>query len=121
MVLRHQDGDAWDYVAIQHIGSKATVEAAGIPVPPDKRDLSEWHTDTFVNGPSWEEFTNAMGIGADSAGKTGGSVYVVSVYRPALGDREGLEKMLSEAPQPPDTSAGNASLYTIWKAVPGPF
>src|SRR5204863_107014 len=42
-VLRHQDGDAWDYVAIEHLGTKASVEAAGTAVPPDKRDLSEWH------------------------------------------------------------------------------
>src|SRR5262249_13043733 len=42
IVLRHQDGDAWDYVVITHLGPKATVEAAGTAVPPDKRDLSEW-------------------------------------------------------------------------------
>src|ERR1044072_7000793 len=29
IVLRHQDGDAWDYVVIAHLGPKATVEAAG--------------------------------------------------------------------------------------------
>src|SRR5437667_387957 len=56
IVLRHQDGDAWDYAVITHLGPKATVEAAGTAVPPDKRDLSAWHNDTFVNGPSWEEF-----------------------------------------------------------------
>jgi RecG-like helicase len=38
IVLRHQDGDAWDYVVITHLGPKATVEAAGTAVPPDKRD-----------------------------------------------------------------------------------
>jgi hypothetical protein len=84
VVLRHQDGDAWDYVVITHIGPKATVEAAGIPVPPDKRDLSEWHNDTFVNGPSWEEFTRAMGIDGDSATKTAGSVHVVQFIVPHL-------------------------------------
>jgi hypothetical protein len=113
VVLRHQDGDAWDYVVITHIGPKATVEAAGTAVPPDKRDLSEWHNDTFVNGPSWEEFTRAMGIEGDSETKPAGSVYVVSVYRPAPGHREGLEKMLSEAPQSPDTSAGNVLLQHL--------
>src|SRR5437016_11453760 len=92
IVLRHQDGDAWDYVVITHIGPKATVEAAGTAVPPDKRDLSQWHTDTFVNGPSWEEFTRAMGIDADSKSKTTGSVYSVSYYRPAPGHREQLER-----------------------------
>ncbi len=113
LLLRHQEGDAWDYVVIAHIGPKATVEAAGIPVPADKRDLGEWHTDTFVNGPSWEEFTSAMGISGDSATKSADSVYVVSVYRPAPGHREGLEKMLSEAPQAPDTSAGNVLLQHL--------
>ena len=63
-------------------------------VPPDKRDLGAWHTDTFVNGPSWEEFTKAMGIDADSKSKTAGSVYSVFYYRPAPGHREQLEKML---------------------------
>jgi hypothetical protein len=29
VVLRHQDGDAWDYVVITHLGTKATVDAAG--------------------------------------------------------------------------------------------
>ena len=85
VVFRHQDGDAWDYVAIEHLGTKATVEAAGTAVPPDKRDLSDWHNDTFVNGPSWEEFTRAMGIDGESASKSSGSVYSVSYYRSAPG------------------------------------
>ena len=113
LVLRHQEGDAWDYVVIEHLGTKATVEAAGTAVPPDKRDLSQWHNDTFVNGPSWAEFTRAMGIDGDSATKSSGSVYVVSVYRPAPGHRDGLEKMLSEAPQSPDTSAGNVLMQHL--------
>src|SRR6267142_3200681 len=114
VVLRHQDGDAWDYVVITHIGPKATVEAAGTAVPPDKRDLSEWHNDTFVNGPSWEEFTKAMGIDADSKSKTTGSVYSVSYYRPAPGHREQLEKMLGETPSAAnDTTAGNVLMQHL--------
>jgi hypothetical protein len=114
IVLRHQDGDAWDYVVITHLGSKATVEAAGMAVPPDKRDLSQWHTDTFVNGPSWEDFTRAMGIDKDSASKTSGSVYSVSYYRPAPGHREQLERVLSEVPSGAgDTSAGNVLLQHL--------
>ena len=114
IVLRHQDGDAWDYVVITHLGTKATVQAAGTAVPADKRDLSEWHTDTFVNGPSWEEFTRAMGIDADSKSKTGGSVYSVSYYRPAPGHRQQLEQMLSEvASGPTDTTAGNALMQHL--------
>ncbi len=114
IVLRHQDGDAWDYVVITHMGPKATVEATGTAVPPDKRNLSEWHTDTFVNGPSWEEFTKAMGIDADSKSKTGASVYSVSYYRPAAGHREQLEKMLG---QPVggrgDTTVGNVLMQHL--------
>jgi hypothetical protein len=114
IVLRHQDGDAWDYVVITHLGPKASVEAAGTAVPPDKRDLSAWHTDTFVNGPSWEEFTRAMGIDADSKSKTTGSVYSVSYYRPAPGHREQLEKMLGEVPSAPsDTTAGNVLMQHL--------
>jgi len=114
IVLRHQDGDAWDYMVITHLGPKAIVEAAGAAVPPDKRDLSEWHTDTFVNGPSWEEFTKAMGIDADSKSKTTGSVYSVSYYRPAPGHRQQLEKMLSETPSgPTDTTVGNVLMQHL--------
>lgn len=114
LVLRHQEGDSWDYVVITHMGTKATVEAAGNPAPPDKRDLYDWHNDTFVNGPSWDEFTKAMGIDSDSAGKTSGSVYVVGVYRPAPGHRDELEKMLGEAPsRPADTTAGNVLMQHL--------
>jgi hypothetical protein len=114
IVLRHQDGDAWDYVLITHLGPKATVEAAGTAVPPDKRDLSAWHNDTFVNGPSWEEFTRAMGIDGDSASKTSGSVYSVSYYRPAPGHREQLEKMLGQVPSAPsDRTAGNVLMQHL--------
>src|SRR5213593_4303602 len=56
LVLRHQDGVDWDYAVIDHLGTKATVEATPGPTPPAVRDLYAWHTDTFVNGPAWPEF-----------------------------------------------------------------
>ena len=114
IVLRHQDGDAWDYVVITHLGQKATVKAAGAAVPADKRALSACHTDTFVNGPSWEEFSRAMGIDKDSVSTTTGSVYVVSHYLPAPGHRDQLEKMLSEVPSAPnDTTGGNVLMQHL--------
>jgi hypothetical protein len=114
IVFRHQDGDAWDYCVITHLGPKATVQAAGTAVPPDKRNLSAWHTDTFVNGPSWEEFTKAMGIDADSKSTSAGSVYSVSYYRPAPGHREQLEKMLGAVPSAAnDTTAGNVLMQHL--------
>ena len=65
-------------------------------------------------GPSWEEFTRAMGIDKDSASSTAGSVYSVSYYRPAPGHREQLEKMLSETPSAPnDTTAGNVLMQHL--------
>ena len=73
------------------------MEATGNPPPAAARDLNAWHTDTFVNGPSWPDFSKAMGIDEGSAAKTAGSVYVVSVYRAAPGHRDQLEKSLSQA------------------------
>ncbi len=108
LVLRHQEGDSWDYAVIQHMGTTATVDAARPAPSPSVRDLSDWHNDTFVSGPSWAEFTKAMGIDetADKS-KTAGSVYVISVYRPIAGHRDQLDTMLGEAPNAGDTSAGN--------------
>jgi hypothetical protein len=97
VVLRHQEGDDWDYVVIQHLGPKAEVSAA-TPAPSDAiRNLRAWHDDTFVSGPSWGEFTKQMGIG----GPTGaaGLVYVFGVHRTVPGHREQLEKALN-APGP---------------------
>ena len=31
IVLRHQDGEDWDYAVIEHLGTKASVDAAGNP------------------------------------------------------------------------------------------
>jgi hypothetical protein len=98
LVLRHEDGAPWDYVAIQHLGTKATVEAAGNPRGQAMRTLSDWHDDTFVNGPSWAEFAKAMGIDDAGKSKSTESVYVVSVYRPLPGHEDALEKFLSEPP-----------------------
>jgi hypothetical protein len=114
LVLRHQEGDSWDYAVIQHMGTTATVDAARPAPSPAVRDLSDWHNDTFVNGPSWAEFTKAMGIDeAADKSKTAGSVYVLSVYRPAVGHREQLETMLGEAPGPGDTSSGNVLMQHL--------
>jgi hypothetical protein len=34
IVLRHQDGEDWDYAVIEHMGTKTTVEAAGTAMSP---------------------------------------------------------------------------------------
>src|SRR5262249_4068213 len=60
ITLRHEDGDSWDYVVIEHMGVKATVDLTATPMTPQQRLLSEWHNDTFVAGPSWSEFSKAL-------------------------------------------------------------
>ena len=114
MVLRHQEGDAWDYCVITHLGTKVTVDATPFQVPPSMRDVTDWHNDTFVNGPSWDEFTKAMAISDDAKSKSAGSVYVVSVFRPTAGHRDELEKLLAAPPnRPSDTSAGTVLMQHL--------
>jgi hypothetical protein len=92
VVLRHQEGDDWDYAVIQHLGQKPTVSvtppaAAGAP------EVRASHTDTFVSGPSWADFTREMGIGG--TGKPG-AVYVLGFHRAVPGHRTQLEQLLSQ-------------------------
>lgn len=97
VVLRHQEGDDWDYVVIQHLGSKTEVTATAPPPPDAQRALSAWHSDTFVSGPSWGDFSKEMSIGGSA--NAAGLVYVVGVQRAVPGHREQLLKSLS-APGP---------------------
>ena len=92
VVLRHQEGDDWDYAVIQHLGQKPTV---AITPPPASAaaDLRAWHSDTFVSGPSWADFSREMGIGG--SGKPG-AVYVLGFHRAAPGHRTQLEQALNQ-------------------------
>jgi hypothetical protein len=106
VVFRHQQGDAWDYCVIEHLGTKASLDATRPAPPAGQGALGDWHTDTYVNGPSWADFSKALGL--DDASKNASNAYTVSVYRAAPGQREALDKMLNEAPDPAtDTSSGN--------------
>jgi len=96
VVLRHQEGDDWDYAVIQHLGQKAEVSTAP-STRTAERDLRAWHTDTFVSGPSWAEFTKQMGIGGP--GNAANLVYIIGVHREVPGHREQLTKSLN-APGP---------------------
>ena len=90
VVLRHQEGDDWDYVVIQHLGSKAEVTATAPPPSDAVRALTAWHTDTFVSGPSWGEFSKEMSIGGSA--NRADLVYIVGVHRAVPGHREQLLK-----------------------------
>lgn len=108
VVLRHQEGDDWDYVVIQHMGAKAEVTTSAPPVSAAVRGLSAWHNDTFVSGPSWAEFTKQMGIGGSAA--AAGLVYTVGVHRSVPGHREQLEKALNAAGPSSKIQTGSAFL-----------
>jgi hypothetical protein len=95
VVLRHQEGDDWDYCVIEHVGTKATVDPASMAPDPAFRELSAWHGDTFVSGPPWAEFVRAMVLGDGAAKKN--AVYVVGIFRPASGHRDPLEQALKSA------------------------
>ena len=111
VVLRHQEGDDWDYAVIQHLGPKAEVSATA-PAPPDaQRALSAWHSDTFVSGPSWAEFTKEMSIGGSA--NAAGLVYVVGVHRVVPGHREQLLKSLSAPGPSSKIQTGNVLLQHI--------
>jgi len=96
VMLRHQEGDDWDYCVIEHVGTSATVKVTPGPAPSTPA-LSAWHSDTFVSGPSWPEFSRAMGVAANAA-QTAGSVYVVSVFRAVPGHRSQLLELLKRPP-----------------------
>ncbi len=108
-LFRHDDGAQWDYVGVQHMGAKATVEASGNPRGPSMSGLSDWHEDTFVNGPSWDEFSRALGLGD----KNSSAIYVISVYRAVPGKEDALEKFLSEPPTPEDKVAGQVLMQHL--------
>src|SRR4029453_9430582 len=108
VVLRHQEGDDWDYVVIQHLGSKAEVTATSPPPSDAVRALGAWHSDTFLSGPSWGEFSKEMSIGGSANGAA--LVYVVGVHRTVPGHREQLLKSLSAAGPSSKIQTGNVLL-----------
>ena len=111
VVLRHQEGDDWDYVVIQHLGAKAEVTATAPPPSDAVRALTAWHSDTFVSGPSWGEFSKEMSIGGSDAGAS--LVYIVGVQRAVPGHREQLLKSLSAPGPSSKVQVGNVLLQHL--------
>jgi hypothetical protein len=104
VVLRHQEGDDWDYCVIEHLGAKATVEPTPVP-PATGPGLQAWHSDTFVVGPSWAEVTKALATATPATAAS--AVYAVGVHRSAPGHREQLEKALNALPVSTKIQTGN--------------
>jgi len=108
LILRHLEGDDWDFVVIQHLGNKLTLDTSG-PVIGPARELRAWHNDTYAQGPAWPEFAKSMGIGQPQAGAApaGSDIYIVTDYRGAAGHRAQLEETLKRvaaaSPRPGDS------------------
>src|SRR6266542_3286176 len=92
LILRHLEGDDWDFAVIQHLGNKVTLDTSGAAFGP-ARELRAWHNDTYAQGPAWSEFAKAMGIGQQAAGAApaGSDLYIATTYRGAAGHRAQLE------------------------------
>jgi hypothetical protein len=111
VVLRHQEGDSWDYAVIQHMGQKVEVDATPT-APGAASDLRAWHDDTLTAGPGWDEFAKAMGIGG-TAGASG-MVYTLGFHRAVPGHRAQLEKILmSPPPSNSKVQTGNVLLQHL--------
>jgi hypothetical protein len=106
LVLKHQDGDDWDYVVIKHLGKTFTIDPANyaaLATPkPGATPTMAWHTDTITSGPGWEEFSKEMG------GE--GAVYVVATWRAATGHRQELAKVLNARDANAKVQTGNVTL-----------
>lgn len=118
IILRHEDGDSWDFCAIAHIGAKATIDTAHAATPTAANVMANYaaHTDTFAIGPSWAEFTKALGIDENGKGGAKDAAYVVSIYRAGSGQRDALDKFLN---QPPDRSSDSSAGQVLLQHVEG--
>ena len=87
LMLRHQEGDDWDYAIISHLGQKTTITVT--PTPPSALVPTQaWHIDAYVSGPSWGEFSKLMTGPATS-------IYTVGVHRAVPGRRVQLFEALT--------------------------
>jgi hypothetical protein len=111
ILLRHQEGDDWDYVQIEHLGTKATVDIPSAP-PAAARNLSAWHDDTFAAGPPWADFARALGVGGN-ASSSASFVYVVSAFRAVPGHREQLQQVLTRNDPSAKIQVGNVLLHSL--------
>lgn len=91
LLLRHREGDDWDFASVAHQGAAFTVKASDVRMTP-ARALREHHTDTIATGPAWPEFARAMGLAGPQAGAqpAGDVVYILSTYRGLPQHREQL-------------------------------
>jgi hypothetical protein len=108
LLLRHVEGDDWDYCLVQHLGTETSIEAGPFPPTPAGPPTQAWHDDTFVQGPTWTEFSREMGLTDGPAG----SVYLVGVHRAVPGHRTQLLEALDQS-DPESKITGHVTLAHI--------
>lgn len=104
IILRHRDGDEWDLITITPLGKQVTLSANAPPQATQDYfqrvgPLSDWHSDTFVVGPSWAIVQKALVV------TKGDPVYTVTDYRSLPGHRAELRQVLDRGAQ--DTPGRN--------------
>jgi hypothetical protein len=97
LVLRHREGDDWDFASVAHEGPTYTLKASDLRMGP-ARELRERHNDTLATGPSWPDFAKAMGLGGPQAGAqpAGNALFIITTYRGLPGHREQLYQTLQK-------------------------
>lgn len=104
IILRHRDGDEWDLITITPLGKQVTLSTSAPPQATQDYyqrvgPLTDWHSDTFVLGPSWAVVQKALVVAK------GDPVYVVTDYRALPGHRAQLKAVLDRNAQ--DTPGRN--------------
>ncbi len=104
IMLRHSEGGEWDLITITPLGRQVTISADAPPQAVQDFNqrvgpLTDWHSDTFVIGPSWATVQKALVV------EKGEPIYVVSDYRSLPGHRSQLRQVLDRGAQDtPDRS-----------------
>ena len=101
IILRHREGGEWDLFVITPLGKEHTMRT-DVPLPQDVQQfnqrvnpLTDWHSDSFVVGPTWDVVQKAL---MPSAGAQS-TVYTVSDYRAVPGHRPQLRQTLDALAQ----------------------
>lgn len=68
--------------------------------------MVSWHSDSYLSGPSWPEFTKQMGLGPSG----GGAVYTIGIHNPAPGHLVELRDLLNA----PASSAANIEMGSVF-------
>jgi hypothetical protein len=96
-VFRHEQGDHWDLMILDPMGTGERVEALNQPDLQSwlnrMRALQAWHTDTFASGPPLAVVRKSLALGQERPGAP--AIYEVGDYLAAAGHRDELDKLLS--------------------------